>query len=114
MLSNGPKDDYKYIWTMHSKNKLRQYGIGPNLVKRVLRHPDRTEEGIAQNTVAKMKDRSTKKTKKEVWVMYQRSGIKKKIISTWIYPGETPKGKEIFVPDDVWEELKKLKEKKEA
>ncbi len=30
-----------------------------------------------------------------------------KIISAWIYPAESPKGKEIFIPDEAWEELQK-------
>jgi hypothetical protein len=32
-------------------------------------------------------------------------GLKKKIISTWIYPGKTKPGAEIYVPDEVWLEL---------
>lgn len=28
-----------------------------------------------------------------------------KIISAWIYPGISPKGKDIYVPEDVWEEI---------
>jgi len=38
----------------------------------------------------------------------QRSMInnsKTKIISAWIYPGVSPKGKDIYVPEDVWKEL---------
>jgi len=30
---------------------------------------------------------------------------KTKIISTWIYPGVSPKGKDIYVPEDVWGEI---------
>lgn len=30
---------------------------------------------------------------------------KTKIISAWIYPGVSPKGKDIYVPEDVWEEI---------
>lgn len=121
-----PKNDYKYYWTFHSKRKLLQYGIGPGLVKRVIRHPERKEEGIAERTIAVMKTKG-KKNPQEVWVMYQTAQNSKsktksleagggnlnsgkiKIISTWIYPGVSPKGKEIFVPDEVWEELEKLK-----
>jgi hypothetical protein len=32
-----------------------------------------------------------------------------KIISAWIYPGKTKKGKEIFIPDDTLAELYKEK-----
>ncbi len=105
-----PKNDRNYLWTVHSKQKLVQYGIGPSVVKRAIRYPDRKEEGIAEKTIAVMKDKSTKKTDREVWVMYQNVGSKKRIISTWIYPAKSPKGKEIFVPDDVWEELSKSNE----
>ena len=102
-----PKDDHKYSWTVHSKQKLLQYAMGPNVVKRVIRHPDRKEEGIAPKTIAVMKRRDGKSSKKELWVMYQKVATKKRIISAWIYPGETEPGKEIFVPDEVWEELTK-------
>ena len=103
-----PKDDHRYFWTMHSKRKLFQYALGPNAVKRIIRHPDRREEGIAEHTIAAMKRRDTKSSKREAWVMYQNVGSKKRIISAWIYPGESPEGKEIFVPDEAWEELRKL------
>jgi len=39
--------------------------------------------------------------------MYQMFKGKKKIISAWIYPGKTEPGAEIYVPDEVWEELQK-------
>ncbi len=56
-----------------------------------------------------------KKTKnyQEIWVMYQNKGKKKKIISAWIYPGQSPVGKKIFVPDDTWEILWKEMKNKE-
>lgn len=125
---NLPKNDHKYTWTYHSKGKLIQYGIGPGLVKRIIRHPERKEEGIAEQTIAVMKTKGKKNTQ-EVWVMYQiaKSGKRKVkslesktrnsnpgkiiIISAWIYPGVSPKGKEIFVPDEVWDEISKLKDK---
>ena len=125
MLYKEVKNDRKYFWTSHSKYKLVQYGLGPSVIKRVIRRPDRVEEGIAPETVAVMKDRSTKSQEKEVWVMYQREVKSKnlkvksednfstgriKIISAWIYPGKTKKGKEIFIPDDVLEELQKFSE----
>lgn len=106
-----PKDNHAYLWTSHSKYKLFQYAIGPGSVKRVMKYPDRKEEGIAENTIAVMKRKDTKTVKKELWVMYQNVGRKKRIISAWIYPGESPKGREIFVPDDVWEEIAKHQKK---
>lgn len=105
MLYKEVKNDRRHFWTSHSKYKLVQYGLGPNVVKRAIRNPDRVEEGIAPDTVAVMKDRSTKSQEKELWVMYQKDKAKLKIISTWIYPGKTKKGKEVFIPDDTLAEL---------
>lgn len=102
-----PKDNHSYTWTSHSKYKLFQYAISPNSVKRVVKYPDRKEEGIAEKTIAVMRRKDTKSAKKECWVMYQNIGKKKRIISAWIYPGESPKGREIFVPDEVWIEIEK-------
>lgn len=94
------------------------------MVKKVIRCPDRVETGIAPKTTAVMKRKDSKKTKKEVWVMIQKQGTrnkkqeakkeekmllgagsKTKIISAWIYPGVSPKGKDIYVPEDTLAEL---------
>lgn len=110
------KNDRRYFWTNHSKYKLVQYGLSPNVVKKTINRPDRIEEGIAPNTTALMVRKDTKKNKREVWVMIQKKSKvknekskvndkKTKIISTWIYPGISPKGKDIYIPDDVWEEI---------
>ncbi|PIP28198.1 MAG: hypothetical protein COX29_02545 [Candidatus Moranbacteria bacterium CG23_combo_of_CG06-09_8_20_14_all_35_22] len=108
------KNTREFFWTNRSKYKLLQYGLSPTTIKSVIRRPDRTETGIAPKTTAVMKRKDTKKTKREVWVMLQsriknqRSMInnsKTKIISAWIYPGVSPKGKDIYVPEDVWKEL---------
>jgi hypothetical protein len=40
--------------------------------------------------------------------MYQLRGKKKVVISVWFYPGITPKGKQIFIPDEVWEEINNI------
>ncbi len=155
MQTKPPKNDRNYYWTMHSQYKLFQYGLTPNRIKRIIRHPDRKEEGIAPETIAVMQQKNRKDPKKgEVWVMYQKKSKVKsekparnashkeagrlkvekeknlkdnnkkssvignqsqssnnilpgqiKIISAWIYPAESPKGKEIFIPDEAWEEL---------
>lgn len=107
-----PQNDHRYLWTMHSKQKLFQYAMGPNVVKRIIRYPDRKQEGIAENTIAAMRRKDLKSSKREAWVMYQKVGMKKRIISVWIYPGESPPGQQIYVPDEVWEELEKQKPKK--
>lgn len=144
MQTKPPKNDRNHYWTMHSQRKLLQYGLTPNRIKRIIKNPDRKEEGIALRTIAVMQRKNKKDPKKgEIWVMYQkniktenekRKTEKKeclsgkwpkkrlqatsyelqanasgrvKIISAWVYPAETPKGKEIFIPDEAWEELQK-------
>ncbi len=101
------KNDRYFFWTNHAKYKLLQYGLSPTTVKKVLRRPERTEEGVAPETSAVMQRKDTKKTKRELWVMYQKvaGSVRVKIISAWIYPGVSPEGKEIFLPEDIWEAL---------
>jgi len=54
-----------------------------------------------------MRRKVGKSSTKETWVMYQMEKGKKKIISTWIFPGESSINKEIFVPEEAWEEIYK-------
>lgn len=74
-----PKSD-KYHWTHHSIYKMRQYGLSAQRVARVIRNPERTEEGIVPKTIAVMQPASVKyknfkKTwSQEIWVMYQLRG----------------------------------------
>jgi hypothetical protein len=84
----------KFLWTTHAKVKMSYYGLSESRVKRVLRSPARTEEGIAPKTIAYMQPASIKtkgnekKWSQEIWVMAQNS--KKgdiKVISSWRYPG---------------------------
>jgi len=108
----------KFHWTRHSKEKMREYQLSEKRVKRVLRNPDRIEEGIAPNTLAVMQITGTKKHPTEIWVMYQiensnlKSQISKlkkiKIISAWRYPGRSPIGKKPPIPEDILEELKNI------
>ena len=104
------KNDSRYFWTNHSKSKLIQYNLSPSIVRKTINWPERTEYGIAPNTTALMIRKDTKKSKREIWVMIQKKledkGRRIKIISAWIYPGVSPKEKEIFIPEDVWEEIK--------
>lgn len=107
------------------------YRISESLIKRIVRFPKRLEVGIAPNTVAVMiprvattrsKGKSGKKTE-ELWVMYQELNqnpekknqqlvvalpTKKRIISTWRYPGTSPVGKKIPIPDEILQELDAL------
>lgn len=119
MQFKQPKDDNKYQWTNHVKQKMLYYGISESLIKRITRAPKRIETGIAPNTIAVMQPRGTKQKPHEVWVMYQlkspivKSKItsdKKIIISSWRYPGVSPFGKKIEIPEDVLMELAKYEE----
>ena len=97
-----PKDTEKLSWTKHSIEKMKQYGLSEQRVKRVLRYPDRTEEGIAPVTIAMMQKAGSKKRPHEIWVMYALfKGGRQRIISAWRYPGISPKGKEIPIPDKI-------------
>jgi len=107
MFLKLPKDNEKISWAKHSKKKMRQYQFSEKRVLRILRKPDRREEGIAPGTIAAMQITGTKKHPTEAWMMYQI--IKKlkgiKIISAWRYPGRTPVGERPIIPEDTLEEL---------
>jgi hypothetical protein len=103
-----PQNTEKISWTKHSLEKMRFYNLSENRIKRALRNPNRNEEGIAPNTLAIMQKTGTKKHPTEIWLMYQIKNSKLKIISAWRYPGISPKGKEIPIPQDILEELEKL------
>lgn len=101
-----PKNDSKYHWTQHVIRKMVFYGLTPDRVKRIIRSPKRVEDGVAENTVAVMASGTNNKKPSEVWTMYQKKGNKKIIISAWRYPGVSPVGKQIPIPQDILEELK--------
>ena len=113
-----PKNDDKYHWTYHVARKMAFYGISPSMVKRIIRYPQRIEEGIAPDTVAAMRRAETKKLQ-EIWVMYvlakqenknpensKRKRSKIKIITAWRFPGESPERDPI--PQEIIEEVKAL------
>ena len=60
-----------YYWTKHSLAKMAFYGLSESRVKRILRFPQRTEKGIAPETIASMQTSGSKKHPYEIWVMYQ-------------------------------------------
>lgn len=59
----------KYIWTEHSRVKMRQYRLTPSRLIRILRHPVRIEEGILEGAVACMQPAGGKHYS-EIWLMY--------------------------------------------
>ncbi|MDP2838379.1 MAG: hypothetical protein Q8O53_03840 [Candidatus Moranbacteria bacterium] len=114
----------QYQFTAHARYKMSQYGLSEQKVKGILRHPKRSENGIAPKTGAMMQPVSPKVVdgkevwKQEIWVMYQlrasettpkanklmQLGAKKLvIISAWRYPGISPKRNPI--PEEIWQEL---------
>ena len=113
MLFKFPKDDKNFSWTSHVKNKMLHYRISEQKIKTILKNPSRKEDGIAPNTSAVMKRNDTPKRKEELWVMYQKltndqqrtTYNKIRVISTWRYPGVSPKGKAIPIPEDILNEL---------
>jgi len=109
MLFKLPNEE-KIYWTKHSQMKMRQYRFSGKRVLRILRKPDRKEEGIAPGTIAAMQITGTKKHPTEAWTMYvilkKPKGIK--MISAWRYPGQTPVGERPIIPEDTLEELEKM------
>ena len=110
----------KYVWTSHSRVKMRQYGLSESRVKRIIRFPERYEEGIVPKCIAVMQPAGTQKYS-EIWAMYklvdggQRANSKSKtlnpkqrlkIITAWRYPGVSPKRDPI--PSEVLQEIKEL------
>lgn len=123
-----PKNDSKYYWTTHAWMKMQHYAISEQRVKRIVRFPTRTEEGIADNTIAAMQPAGAK-GQQEMWVMYslvepkkneeanedaKEKGIanyflpnkKIRIITVWRYPGVSPKRDPI--PSDILAEVQSL------
>lgn len=107
-----PQDDRKYSWTKHSLEKMRQYSLSAQRIKRVIKSPARIEKGIAPQTIAVMqplgKGSAKKKWSQEIWVMYvDDKKIKncKKIITCWRYPGVSPIREVIPIPEDILEEI---------
>lgn len=116
-----PKNTEKYEWTQHAIGKMKQYGLTAQRILRVVKNPQRVEEGIVKNTIAVMQPASTRmKNRKrtwssEIWAMYQVKpktknqgpkifGSQKiRLISAWRYPGISPKRDPI--PDDILREL---------
>ncbi|NCP16955.1 hypothetical protein CO134_01220 [Candidatus Kuenenbacteria bacterium CG_4_9_14_3_um_filter_39_14] len=95
----------KYYWTKHALEKIRYYNLPQSRVKRVFRHPQRVETGVAENTLAAMQAAGSRGHPYEIWIMYQIKKEVVKIISAWRYPGKTKPGDRVPVPDEILEEL---------
>ena len=66
----------EYYWTRHSEFKMKQYALGEQRVRRVIRHPDRVEKSIVPGMVAVMQIAGTSKNRQEIWVMYEVRGAR--------------------------------------
>jgi len=113
-----------YQWTHHARYKMAFYKLSESRVRRVIKTPMRTEEGIATDTIAVMQPSSFKGSGKsrtwnrEIWVMYQlkrqnrsKQNIHKKplspslvVISAWRYPGKTSPREAL--PDEIMNEVR--------
>ena|SRR3989344_682862 len=110
-----PQNDARYNWTNHVVGKMLEYRISESLIKRIIRFPTRVEEGIADDTVAVMREAEGQKYS-EIWVMYalspghlrngHRVGKKMTIITAWRYPGKSPERDPI--PPEIMLEIKDL------
>ena len=120
-----PKDNEKYHWTNHVVRKMQFYGLTPSRVLRVIRAPDRIEEGIVEGTLAAMSPfgrfpvgRQTKPYRGEIWVMWKEEkksvlhptnlpsfSSRKIIITAWRYPGVSPIRDKAPIPADIVSEL---------
>ncbi len=93
-------------WTSHSRYKMRQYGLSEARVQRIMHSPARVEEGIAPKTVAMMQRAGSLKHPHELWVMIAEDSRRRKIVSTWRYPGTTKKGEPL--PEEILRELRSI------
>lgn len=121
----------EYKWTRHAQFKMRQYGLSEQRIKRVIRYPYRSEEGVLPRAVAVMQPASLRRDKdgkqiwgQEIWTMYKlvlkkrgrnkiqdtrnKLGFGKtiRIITAWRYPGVSPHRDPI--PSEILEEIRTL------
>ncbi|MDO8469596.1 MAG: hypothetical protein Q7S84_01065 [bacterium] len=133
-MFRSPKDDSRFSWTSHVVEKMQQYAIPESRIRRIIRYPARTEEGIAPDTVAVMQPGGSTRYH-EIWVMYKlvtnnqrqttndkqaenqkreqdpfnilsRGQAKIRVITAWRYPGHSPARDP--VPSEVLAEVQRL------
>ena len=64
-----PIKDEKYLWTNHSRMKMRYYRLTESRIKRIIRHPRRIEEGVLENAIGVMQPAEGKRYS-GIWAMY--------------------------------------------
>ena len=91
-----PRIGDTYLWTEHSRMKMRHYRLTESRVKRIIRHPARIEEGVLEHAIAAMQP-AEGKNYSEIWTMFvlkktenrnQKPQIR--VITAWRYPGKSP------------------------
>ncbi|MDP2856237.1 MAG: hypothetical protein Q8N90_03955 [bacterium] len=125
-----PKNTEELVWTNHSIDKMKQYQLSEQRIRRVLHTSKRKEEGIAPNTIAVMQSTGSLKHPTEIWVMIQEIKNEKgkikshnekisplsmlrwasknilnkkiRIISAWRYPGISPIRTVPNIPEEAW------------
>ena len=110
-----PKDDHKFRWTNHVIRKMQYYGLTPSRVLRVIRAPERIEDGVADGTLAGLQTAGTKAKPWEVWVMWRDTGTpsgplhvgKKVVITAWRYPGVSRVRERVPIPSEIMAELER-------
>lgn len=90
---------------------MRYYGLSLQRIKRIIRHPARTEEAIIPKMIAAMQPAGGKNYS-EIWTIYKIEKRKAKnekyfkIITAWRYPGKSPARNPI--PQEILDEIKRL------
>lgn len=98
-------DSGKYQWTKHSQYKMRHYGLSPQRIKRIVRHPVRTEEAVIPKMIAAMQPAGGKNYS-EIWTIYKLANDQIKIITAWRYPGRSPARNPI--PKEILDEIRSI------
>lgn len=96
----------KFLWTDHVHQKMQYYKLSPQIIKRVIRYPDRSEVGVIENGVAVMRVSSSKKYS-EIWTMYViPNSYQIRIITAWRYPARSSSRDP--VPAEILQEIKTI------
>ncbi len=83
---------------------MLRYRLSESMIKRIIRYPERTEDGIAEDTLAAMRQSLSKK--EELWVMYVIKNGQILIVTAWRYPGKSPKRNPI--PKEILKEAREI------
>ncbi|MDX1440680.1 MAG: hypothetical protein R3284_12330 [Rubricoccaceae bacterium] len=97
---------------------MMHYRLTPSRVMRIVRAPERIEDGVAPGTVAGMQATGSKEKPSEIWAMWRDEKKKKKpsadvlgprkvIITAWRYPGVSPVRDVAPIPSDILAELER-------